>query len=234
MKENPAIQFAPRRGDQALSGSATGRGTRLPASTLALLPTNVRTRTDQPRLHTHARRPAPTARNHEDGLANNTTPTSSARRARALPTTLLPRARWANPSRSPSPTQISTGWRTTKNSPLPPPDATVATVLQLMTTLDRRFMAGLAYFLGARALGMGVVRVGNGIPELQWDTLRRIEPTCGMVVPSFPDQAHRVCRKKQPRPPPLLPAPMHLYRRVAAQQRLLAQHPRTAYCRQVA
>lgn len=58
-------------------------------------------------------------------------------------------------------------------------------VLQLMTTLDRRFMAGLAYFLGARALGMGVVRVGNGIPELQWDTLRRIEPTCGMVVPSF-------------------------------------------------
>ena len=58
-------------------------------------------------------------------------------------------------------------------------------VLQLMTTIDRRFMAGLAYFLGARKLGMGVVRVGNGIPELQWDTLRRIQPTCGMVVPSF-------------------------------------------------
>ncbi|MDR0892950.1 MAG: AMP-binding protein [Mediterranea sp.] len=57
--------------------------------------------------------------------------------------------------------------------------------LQLMTTLDRRFMAGLAYYLGARRLGMGVVRVGNGIPELQWDTIRRIHPTCGMVVPSF-------------------------------------------------
>ncbi|MDR1055583.1 MAG: AMP-binding protein [Prevotellaceae bacterium] len=58
-------------------------------------------------------------------------------------------------------------------------------VLQLMTTIDRRFMAGLAYFMGARELGMGVARVGNGIPELQWDTINRIHPTCGMVVPSF-------------------------------------------------
>lgn len=58
-------------------------------------------------------------------------------------------------------------------------------VMQLMTTLDRRFMAGLAYFMGARELGMGVARVGNGIPELQWDTIQRIHPTCGMVVPSF-------------------------------------------------
>ena len=58
-------------------------------------------------------------------------------------------------------------------------------ILQLMTTLDRRVMAGLAYFLGARKMGMGVIRVGNGIPELQWDTIRRARPTCGMVVPSF-------------------------------------------------
>jgi phenylacetate-CoA ligase len=58
-------------------------------------------------------------------------------------------------------------------------------ILQLMTTIDRRFMAGLAYFMGARELGMGVARVGNGIPELQWDTIERIQPTCGMVVPSF-------------------------------------------------
>ena len=40
-------------------------------------------------------------------------------------------------------------------------------ILQLMTTIDRRFMAGLAYYMGARELGMGVIRVGNGIPELQ-------------------------------------------------------------------
>lgn len=58
-------------------------------------------------------------------------------------------------------------------------------VIQLMVTIDRRFMAGLAYFLGARELGCGVVRVGNGIPELQWDSIRRINPTACMVVPSF-------------------------------------------------
>ena len=57
--------------------------------------------------------------------------------------------------------------------------------LQLMTTIDRRFMAGLAYFLGARELGMGICRVGNGIPELQWDTIQRVKPTVAMMVPSF-------------------------------------------------
>ena len=58
-------------------------------------------------------------------------------------------------------------------------------VVQLMTTLDKRFMAGLAYFLGLRELGVGVIRVGNGIPELQWDTIRRIKPDTIMCVPSF-------------------------------------------------
>ncbi|MDR0566265.1 MAG: AMP-binding protein [Prevotellaceae bacterium] len=58
-------------------------------------------------------------------------------------------------------------------------------VVQLMTTLDKRFMAGLAYFLGLRALGAGVIRVGNGIPELQWDTIRRIRPNTIVCVPSF-------------------------------------------------
>lgn len=57
--------------------------------------------------------------------------------------------------------------------------------IQLMTTIDRRFMAGLAYFLGARELKCGVVRVGNGIPELQWDTIDRIKPNTCIVVPSF-------------------------------------------------
>jgi phenylacetate-CoA ligase len=58
-------------------------------------------------------------------------------------------------------------------------------VMQLMTTIDRRFMAGLAYFMGARELGCGLVRVGNGIPELQWDTIARVKSTVCMVVPSF-------------------------------------------------
>jgi len=56
---------------------------------------------------------------------------------------------------------------------------------QLMTTIDRRFMAGLAYFLGVRKLGAGVIRVGNGMPELQWDTIRRFRPNAFITVPSF-------------------------------------------------
>ena len=58
-------------------------------------------------------------------------------------------------------------------------------IVQLMTTLDKRFMAGLAYFLGIRELGASVIRVGNGIPELQWDTIRRLKPDTIMCVPSF-------------------------------------------------
>ena len=46
-------------------------------------------------------------------------------------------------------------------------------------------MAGLAYFLGIRELGASVIRVGNGIPELQWDTIHRIQPDTIMCVPSF-------------------------------------------------
>lgn len=57
--------------------------------------------------------------------------------------------------------------------------------LQLMVTLDKRFMAGLAYWLGARQLGTGIIRVGNGIPELQWDTINRFNPDSIMCVPSF-------------------------------------------------
>jgi phenylacetate-CoA ligase len=58
-------------------------------------------------------------------------------------------------------------------------------VFQLMTTLDRRFMAGMAYFLGARKLGAGVVRVGSGMPELQWDSIMRLKPSVIVAVPSF-------------------------------------------------
>jgi phenylacetate-CoA ligase len=63
--------------------------------------------------------------------------------------------------------------------------ATSDDVFQLMTTLDRRFMAGLAYFLGIKQMGAGVIRVGNGMPEFQWDTIRRLHPTIAIAVPSF-------------------------------------------------
>ncbi|MFD2822407.1 phenylacetate--CoA ligase family protein [Lacinutrix iliipiscaria] len=58
-------------------------------------------------------------------------------------------------------------------------------VLQLMTTIDRRFMAGLAYFLGVRKLGAGIIRVGAGIPELQWDSILKFKPSYLIAVPSF-------------------------------------------------
>tara|TARA_B100000809_G_C15140162_1_gene532775 strand:- start:3065 stop:4354 length:1290 start_codon:yes stop_codon:yes gene_type:complete len=57
--------------------------------------------------------------------------------------------------------------------------------IQLMTTIDRRFLAGLAYFLGARKLGAGIIRVGAGIPELQWDSILKFNPSYLIAVPSF-------------------------------------------------
>ena len=58
-------------------------------------------------------------------------------------------------------------------------------IIQLTTTIDRRFMAGLAYFLGARKAGIGMIRVGSGVPELQWDTIKRVQPDTLICVPSF-------------------------------------------------
>lgn len=58
-------------------------------------------------------------------------------------------------------------------------------IYQLTTTLDRQFMAGLAYTLGARELGAGMVRVGPGLPQLQWKTIQEIKPTALIIVPSF-------------------------------------------------
>ncbi len=58
-------------------------------------------------------------------------------------------------------------------------------IYHLMITMDRRFMAGLAYFLGLRKLGAGIVRVGPGNPELQFDTIKRISPSYIITIPSF-------------------------------------------------
>jgi phenylacetate-CoA ligase len=58
-------------------------------------------------------------------------------------------------------------------------------IIQLTTTIDKRFMAGLAYCLGAKKLGAGMIRVGAGMPELQWDSIHRFHPTVLIAVPSF-------------------------------------------------
>jgi phenylacetate-CoA ligase len=58
-------------------------------------------------------------------------------------------------------------------------------IYQLMLTLDRQFMAGMAYYLGIRQLGAGLVRVGAGAPFLQYETIKRLHPTVIIGVPSF-------------------------------------------------
>ena len=57
--------------------------------------------------------------------------------------------------------------------------------VQITTTLDRRFMAGMAYFLGLRKLGAGIIRTGSGLPHLQWDSIERFKPNYLIAVPSF-------------------------------------------------
>lgn len=58
-------------------------------------------------------------------------------------------------------------------------------IYQLMLTLDRQFMAGIAYYLGIRKLGAGQVRVGPGVPSLQWEVIERLKPNAIVAVPSF-------------------------------------------------
>lgn len=57
--------------------------------------------------------------------------------------------------------------------------------VQITTTLDRRFMAGLAYFLGLRKLGAGIIRTGSGSPQLQWESIERFQPDYLVAVPSL-------------------------------------------------
>ncbi len=64
-------------------------------------------------------------------------------------------------------------------------DGTPNDIYQLMLTLDRQFMAGIAYYEGIRKLGAGLVRVGPGLPSLQLETIQRLKPTVLVAVPSF-------------------------------------------------
>ncbi|HVW16438.1 MAG TPA: AMP-binding protein [Mucilaginibacter sp.] len=58
-------------------------------------------------------------------------------------------------------------------------------IYQLMLTLDRQFMAGIAYYSGIRKIGAGIIRLGPGVPALQWETIKRLKPTSIVAVPSF-------------------------------------------------
>ncbi len=64
-------------------------------------------------------------------------------------------------------------------------DGSGSDLYQLMLTLDRQFMAGIAYYHGIHKLGAGVIRVGPGLPAMQWETIERLRPTVLVAVPSF-------------------------------------------------
>ncbi len=51
--------------------------------------------------------------------------------------------------------------------------------------MDRCFMAGLAYWLGLRELGCGVLRVGAASPMSVLEMIARAQPTAIVGVPSF-------------------------------------------------
>ncbi len=55
----------------------------------------------------------------------------------------------------------------------------------LAVTLDRCFMAGLAYFEGLRALGATAARVGSASPAMLLSMMRRLSATAIVSVPSF-------------------------------------------------
>lgn len=58
-------------------------------------------------------------------------------------------------------------------------------IYQLMLTLDRQFMAGMAYYSGIRKLGAALARTGPGLPNLQWNTINRLNTNSIVSVPSF-------------------------------------------------
>lgn len=64
-------------------------------------------------------------------------------------------------------------------------DGSAEDTYQLMLTLDRQFMAGIAYYLGIRKIGAGIIRLGPGVPSMQWETIQRLKPTAIVAVPSF-------------------------------------------------
>jgi phenylacetate-CoA ligase len=56
---------------------------------------------------------------------------------------------------------------------------------QLLTTIDKRFMAGLAYFMGVQELGGRIIRSGPGALQMQWESILKFKPTVLIAVPSF-------------------------------------------------
>ncbi len=70
-------------------------------------------------------------------------------------------------------------------------------VVQLMLTLDRQFMAGMAYYSGLQKTGAAIVRTGPGLPPMQIDTALKLQSTALVAVPSFLLKLIEYCEKEQ-------------------------------------
>ena len=57
--------------------------------------------------------------------------------------------------------------------------------VQLMLTLDRQFMAGMAYYGGLQEMGTTAVRTGPGLPMLQIEMAKTLRSSAMVAVPSF-------------------------------------------------
>jgi phenylacetate-CoA ligase len=57
--------------------------------------------------------------------------------------------------------------------------------VQLLLTLDRQFMAGLAYYQGLRKLNIPCIRTGPLLPAMQLDIAKNLKSTVWVAVPSF-------------------------------------------------
>ncbi|MFN8155040.1 MAG: AMP-binding protein [Bacteroidia bacterium] len=69
-------------------------------------------------------------------------------------------------------------------------------IYQLHLTLDRQFMAGIAYYSGLRKLGAGIIRLGPGLPAMQWENISRYQPTVIVGVPSMLVKLIEYCKQK--------------------------------------
>ncbi len=67
----------------------------------------------------------------------------------------------------------------------------------LAVTLDRCFIAGMAYYLGLRLLGCGIVRVGPATPVMHLDLMTRTSATAIVGVPSFLCRLAEVARQEE-------------------------------------
>ena len=59
------------------------------------------------------------------------------------------------------------------------------TKVLLTVTLDRCFIAGLAYYSGVTFLGGTAIRSGPGQPARQWEVINRLQPDVIVGVPTF-------------------------------------------------